>query len=177
MARYSRDISNTDDVIDSRDVIARIEELEGILADAQEELDDEQDPEKHGDERDAEDPSDIATCGACGLSWNNTRSSSRTPTPSGRCPFEHVHEEAEELRTLKALEEEAASSPDWTYGETLIRDSYFREYAEQLADDLGAVDRDARWPVCYIDWDAAADALKQDYSSVDFDGVTYWIRA
>lgn len=38
---------------------------------------------------------DAATCGACGLSWDDGKSTSMTPAPSGRCPFEafHVHEE------------------------------------------------------------------------------------
>ena len=32
------------------------------------------------------------------------------------------------------------------------------------------------WPNTCIDWDQAAGELKMDYSAVDFDGVTYWIR-
>jgi hypothetical protein len=27
-----------------------------------------------------------------------------------------------------------------------------------------------------IDWDATAENIQADYTSVDFDGVTYWIR-
>jgi antirestriction protein len=84
--------------------------------------------------------------------------------------------EREELAILKALAEEASASPDWPYGETLIRDSYFREYAEQLADDIGAVPDDAKWPLTHIDWEAAARELQYDYFPVDFDGVMYWIR-
>lgn len=64
---------------------------------------------------------------------------------------------------------------DW-YPGSLIRDSYFRTYAEELADDIGAIDRNASWPLSFIDWEAAADALKQDYTTVDFDGVEYWTR-
>jgi hypothetical protein len=48
----------------------------------------------------------------------------------------------------------------------MVLDSYFIEYAEQLADDIGAIGRDA-----------AADALKQDYTEVTFGGHTYWWRA
>ena len=33
----------------------------------------------------------IATCGTCGLSWNDCTSTSMTPTPAGRCPFEAFH--------------------------------------------------------------------------------------
>lgn len=32
---------------------------------------------------------DVVTCGSCGRSWNNAASSSLTPAPSGRCPFEY----------------------------------------------------------------------------------------
>lgn len=39
--------------------------------------------------------SDIATCGTCGLSWDDGKSTSMTPTPSGRCPFEHFHNYAD----------------------------------------------------------------------------------
>ena len=86
-------------------------------------------------------------------------------------------EDAEELSALLALQEVAEGSPDWEYGETLIRDSYFVEYAEQLAIDIGAINSQDGWPLSYIDWDQAAEALKMDYSPVDFGGVTYWIRA
>ena len=85
--------------------------------------------------------------------------------------------DAETLAALIALKEEAEDSPDWEYGETLIRDSYFEDYAEQLAEDTGAIDREASWPLNRIDWKAAAEDLQEDYFTVQFDGVTYWIRA
>lgn len=85
-------------------------------------------------------------------------------------------EEAEELATLKELSSEGESaSADWQYGATLIRDSYFEDYARQTADDLGGVKEG--WPYDYIDWERAADALLMDYTSIDFDGVTYWVRS
>src|SRR5690349_10800114 len=59
---------------------------------------------------------------------------------------------------------------DWEYGATLIRDDYFTEYAQELAEDIGAVDPNASWPLSYIDWGAAANALKQDYMDVSFLG-------
>lgn len=139
-------IDNTCDVIDSRDVIARIEEIADelrtddrvIVAD---ELDD--------DEREL---------------WD-------------------------ELQALSALAEQGADyAPDWEYGETLVRDSYFATYAQELADDLGAFsmlidtysgkrqDISTQWPFTCIDWEQAARELQQDYTAVDFDGVTYWTR-
>ena len=82
----------------------------------------------------------------------------------------------EELEVLIALADEAEGYADWQHGTTLIRATYFVEYAEQLAEDIGAIERDASWPNSYIDWDAAADALLIDYTEVDFDGAAYYIR-
>ena len=134
----ARQVSSFDDIIDSRGVIAYIEELESLLSDVDEE-----------------------------------RASTGEPDDGT------YDEERETLAALKALEEEASASSDWTYGETLIRDSYFQTYAEELADDIGAIDPNlsGRWPYTCIDWEQAARELQMDYMSVDFDGVTYWIRA
>ncbi len=121
-------VSNMDDVIDSRDVIAHINELENKYnAEAFEtNLDD--------------------------------------------------NEEAE-LLSLKTLAEEASGSPDWPHGETLIRATYFETYAQELAEDIGAINSDQSWPNCCIDWEKAAYQLQMDYTSVEFDGVDYWIRS
>lgn len=32
-----------------------------------------------------------ATCGHCGRTWDDAHISGMTPTPAGRCPFEHMH--------------------------------------------------------------------------------------
>lgn len=82
-----------------------------------------------------------------------------------------------ELSILRAFADEASGyAADWHYGERFIADSYFEDYARELADDIGAIDGNATWPLTYIDWPAAADALKQDYTSVDLDGRTFWTR-
>lgn len=85
--------------------------------------------------------------------------------------------ETVELADLLAFAAEAEGYiSDWKYGESLIRDSYFVEYAQELADDIGAVSKDASWPNSYIDWDAAAEALQQDFTSIELRGVTFWAR-
>lgn len=33
----------------------------------------------------------LARCCQCGLAWDDSKSTSMTPTPSGRCPFEQFH--------------------------------------------------------------------------------------
>jgi hypothetical protein len=39
---------------------------------------------------------DKATCGACGLSWDDGKITSMTPVPGARCPFESFHITEEE---------------------------------------------------------------------------------
>jgi len=124
-------IDKYQDIIDSRDVIERLEELAAIRANAE--------------EFDEEDPlSD--------------------------------EEIAEETALLYLAEQGEDSSEDWPYGATLVRDSYFVEYAQELAEDIGALPREHTWPQYCIDWEWAARELQMDYTPVEFDGVTYWVR-
>ena len=151
-----RDISNNEDVLDSSDIIARIEELEadrdGYVLECPEYVGgnhglDEQCPNGCGD---------------------------RNATPEEWA--QDFPDDAAELAILSKLAEEAEGyADDWKYGETLIRDSYFRTYAEELAEDIGAINHEASWPNNCIDWDRACRELQMDYTSVDFDGVTYWV--
>lgn len=142
----SREINNHEDILDSRDIIARIDDLTEELTSLE------------ADVSAAETEKTLDEAKSALGTWD-------------------ASEEAEELKVLKALQAEAEGSPDWRHGETLIRDSYFREYAEQLADDVCDMKSASAWPFCHIDWEAAADALKADYFSVDYDGVEYWIRS
>lgn len=129
-----RDIDNTQDLIDVRDIIARVEELETQLEDAGDWLGDGSTPDE------------------------------------GR----------EELATLSAFLADLAGNDgdeewrgDW-YPVTLVRDSYFKDYAQELAEDIGAIPADAQWPCRCIDWDKAAWELRMDYTSAEYSGVTYW---
>lgn len=65
---------------------------------------------------------------------------------------------------------------DWEYGATLIKASYFTEYAEEYAKDTGEVSDTDRWPYCHIDWEAAAESLLSDFSCVEFLGIDYYVR-
>jgi len=135
------DVSNLEDMMDSRDVIARIEDLEAEL---------------EGGYTDGE--TGVYMCDDDG-------------------DFIDMDSEHDELVALKSLAEEAENVCEWADGETLIRDTYFQDYAEQYADDIGATAGESQWPQTHIDWDAAAADLQQDFSSVDFDGVAYWVRS
>ncbi len=121
----SNQIDNTQDVIDSRDIIARIEELEGI--------------ENQGSE------------------------------------------EAQELAILLKVQEQAEDCADYQYGEVLIRESYFTDYIKELIDDCYELPKEfnsGAWPWRHmtLDYESAADEAKDDYTHIDFDGVTYLIR-
>jgi hypothetical protein len=59
----------------------------------------------------------------------------------------------------------------------ILEGKAFEDYARDLAEDIGAIDRQAGWPADYIDWEAAADALAMDYTSVEFGGFDYLTRA
>lgn len=89
-----------------------------------------------------------------------------------------VTSEEQELESLEKLKEQLEDDSEFEYGLTLIRESYWQEYAEECAQDFGYIDRDKQyqWPFNHIDWEAAADELQMDYSEVDFDGVTYYYR-
>src|SRR5688572_8669279 len=69
----------------------------------------------------------------------------------------------DEYTALKDIVDEIGDEA--AYGVSLIREDYFETHAQEFAEDIGAVDRDAPWPASYIDWEAAADALKDDYMS------------
>lgn len=132
MRNRSVDVDEGADLIDSRDVIERIKELEEEKADYLSE------------------------------------------SPSIHTPW--TEDDEEELTKLKALAEDADCCGDWKDGATLISDDYFEDYARELAEDIGAIERVGRWPTNHIDWEEAADELKQDYMSVEFGSTTYWIR-
>jgi hypothetical protein len=158
-------IHNGQDIIDSRDVIARIEELE----DERIELAEAFDAAKEAYNNVA--PEDFEESMMEDLQ-NNVDGAQED------LDAWDISSDAEELNVLSALNREGRdATSEWKHGEVLIRDSYFEDYAQELADDIGAIDRNAVWPVNCIDWKQAAEQLQQDYSSVDFDGQDYWIRS
>lgn len=86
-------------------------------------------------------------------------------------------DEQTELAELDELESEVGM--EWRHGEQLIPEDDFEEYARDLADELGYMDNKAAssWPFTCIDWEKAAEELKQDYSQADYQGTTYLFRA
>lgn len=126
------------DIIDSRDVIARIEELKT--------------------KRDY--PKD--------WSWSE--------------------DEEEELNKLIAFAAEAEGIR--ANGEALIADHYFKDYARNLAKDIGAIgdyekwplncidwEKDyEKWPANCIDWEKATHTLQTKFTCATYGDTKYWIR-
>ena len=143
-------IESSEDNIDSRDVIARIEELEDDriqLCDALEEL----------EAADTKNATAVKAAQEALDEWDES------------C-------DGLELLALSELAKQCEDVSDWKWGVTLIRDNAFKEYAWELAEDISGIDMN-QWPANCIDWDEAVCELQQDYTSVDFEGVTYWVRA
>lgn len=90
--------------------------------------------------------------------------------------------ERQELATLQKLLDDLEGNGgdhEWNkswYPVTLIRESHFQDYAQELAEDIGAISSEHSWPLGCIDWEQAANELLIDYSSVEFDGITYYYR-
>lgn len=91
-----------------------------------------------------------------------------------------MNSEYEELEKLiefaQAFKE---SSSDYPYGAVAIRDTHFKEYAQEMAQDIGIVNNSSNmdaWPLNCIDWDQAAEQLKGDYTPIEFEDITYWVR-
>lgn len=58
---------------------------------------------------------------------------------------------------------------------TLIHEDYFVEAMKELLKDIGDIPRPFPHYIA-IDWEATADNLRMDYSSVEIEGHTYWFR-
>jgi hypothetical protein len=137
--------SNTDSVIDSRDIIERIDDLNTERA-----------------------------------QWVEARTDAAPESEDWQVKaflWKLAHpEDATELAALEKLAGEAEGyADDWHHGATLIRDDYFTEYARELVEDCGYISPELpHW--IEIDWTATAENVRADYTAVDFDGVTYWVR-
>lgn len=205
-------ISNTDNVIDSRDVTSRIEDLESEmqaafddvsqekLEEVTEELTDKLD-ELNSSAEDAAGELDQpfvpvtldefiaeALTNSGSLEYDLAKEYERLSEGTQYDDLEHfirevaedeehaLYNEAVEYTALKDLADQGEGYGDWRHGETLIHEDYFVDYCQEMLIDCGSLPKDIP-DYLVIDWDATADNLKVDYTEVDFDGETYFMRA
>ena len=96
---------------------------------------------------------------------------------SGEAPdveYLGVEEKADFQEALAFAEELERCADNYAAGVLVVSESYMVSFAAELAEDLGLVSEG--WPSSFVDWDQAGDALKQDYSAVNFRGVTFYVR-
>jgi hypothetical protein len=150
------------DIIDIRELIKRFEELETDLQSAHEE---------------GQFMSDFSD-------WIDNCRDNSNPVYSafGDERGKEVQEGIEEFYKLREILNSLASYSgneqwrgDW-YPLMLIRDSHFEDYAQELAEDIGSIQKNPQWPYTCIDWAQAAKELQQYYSSIDIEGETYHYR-
>lgn len=161
------DISNSTDIISMDDITERYEELRDEHTDLEEAI-----AEARQERTEAE-----AEGAEAGFTTADV-----TVTDAEDALVEWKQDNNEELIQLRGLLDELQGNGgdhkwegDW-YPGSLIRDSYFKDYAQELAEDIGAIKSDAGWPYTCIDWEQAARELQQDYSAVEYGGITYWYR-
>jgi len=144
---------SSEDVIDSRDIEKVIEELESDIETYVEE-------EKEWEEEHIDSNEQLAE------------------TAHTDKQVEDYEDTKEFLAALIGIRDEVNSS-EWDYGLTLIADSHFEDYCKELADDLGYLGsrQEEHNPLLdCIDWEQWADMCRQDYSSVEIDGTTFYYR-
>ena len=81
-------------------------------------------------------------------------------------------DELKEIEEINEIEEECS---EFQYGETLIREDYWEEYCEELCIDCGYISKDfPNW--IEIDWNATANNMSADYTTVNYQDEIYYIR-
>jgi hypothetical protein len=63
------------------------------------------------------------------------------------------------------------SSVEWNTGATFVRDDFLEAHAKDISE--AQIDLDS-WPINCIDWEKAANELRQKYESIIFKGTQYW---
>lgn len=165
----SNTISSDDDIIDSRDVIRRIDELEGEHDSLVEDVDTAR--AAYEGREDIEDKEPGAT-----PEWDDLVSAE-----SALSDWENSLD-AEELNALKLLASEADCASDWIHGAQFINEDYFEKYIMELINDCYSVPKEmasGEWPWRHLemDWSGAADEVKADYTTVEFNGTDFYVRA
>ena len=147
------------DILDSRDLQKRLDDLEFDLDQLEEAVTDAQDGynelDPDSDEQDIfEDAEELLT-----------------DTEDTLKEFKES-DEFEELEELRIMVNEI---PEWQYGATLINEDYWEEYVEEMLKDIGDIPSDLP-NYLVINWESTAENIKADYSEIEYDGETYYYR-
>jgi len=92
-------------------------------------------------------------------------------------PDGYVEDELKELDELAKLNKWAEKSvSDWQYDASLISESYFTDYIQDYISEIyeESIKGLPDFLKNSFDWDAIADLLREDYSSYELNGVTFY---
>lgn len=170
-------IDNNDDTIDSRDVINELDELQSELDSLTEtvsECEDEvttcEDTLNELQSEDEQQDDDSITDAEQELT--DAQAELEGAQTELNCFDMDVYTVLKEF--AKEFEDYAS---DYMYGAQAIRESYWEDYAGELVHDLGDLpDNLPAYIEDNINWKGVAEDLLVDYSAIDFDGVTYYVR-
>ena len=178
MTTYNLNIANISfkSSLDSRDIQGEIDNIEGLkdgyesdleslndeLNDLQNELYDIENEEGYEDKQ-----NDID---------NKLEEIAEKESEIQDCEFEY-NRYCEELAELEALKEEIESNSDegFEYGIQLIHESDIDDYLNEMLVDCGYIPKDMpSW--IEINWEATYNNMKQDYSEIELNGNTFYVR-
>jgi hypothetical protein len=136
------------DIIDTRDLVDRFNELEEELEEFEEII-----------------------------ALYNSRASEFDTLAEFKDWYSDEYELYEELEKIRELTEDLSDADDdFEDGIILIAEENFTAYCKDLVEDIGDAPVLPTYMVVDIDWDATADNLRVDYSEVEFHGNTYLYR-
>lgn len=159
------EITFTEDILDSRDIQARFDELDEEKDDLQDAIT-ELDEELAGMDEDDEDYK------------SNKETLEEELIDAEKELEEWIADNEEEYELLKEVVDRFGGYGDWDYGETLIHESYWTEYVKQLLEDTGDIPENLPWYIAdNIHWDGVAYDIATDYMSETINGYTYYMRA
>ena len=178
MTTYNLNISNIsfNSSMDSRDIQEEIDNIEGLKNDYESDLESLESElnDLQSELYDVENEEDYAD------KQNNIDSKleeiAEKENEIKECEFEY-NRYSEELAELEALKTEIESNSDegFEYGIQLIHESDIDEYLNEMLIDCGYIPKDMpSW--IEIDWGATYDNMKQDYSEIELNGNTFYVR-
>jgi len=91
--------------------------------------------------------------------------------------LENLHDELEGLKEeAEDIFELRDECNNYSRGESLINEDYWVDYVRQMAEDIDGIDTN-NWPYDHINWDAAAEALRMDYTTITWRGQDFYVRS
>ena len=158
------EITNSEDILDSRNIQKRYDYLTGRIQDAFSDA--------------GRDSVDFESCGE---KWEE---GGRLDSILGRLVKMELLDESEleEWKTIKTVFiDQFSNNSGWQYGMGFLRDSYMDEdWVENECKDLGYLSSMNNELPSFIynniNGQGILEDLQQDYTTVDFDGVDYWYR-